>query len=192
MGVISEQAKRLSQRLIDTDQARREAELNGNLDLRNMLANASADLVREADPAELRALALSWMLQRTRDAEALAKMQAGRPHIITICGSTRFKDEIHAANARLTLEGNLVISLGVFGHTDMPDVDWSTGGTDLKVALDDLHRQKIRLADSIYVATDESGYFGESTAGEIAFAISLGKPVVFANEAAEERWNGLA
>lgn len=180
MGVISEQAKRLSQRLIDTDRARRKAELDRDLDLRNMLANANVDLVREADPAELRALVLSWMLQRTRDAEVLAetlaKMKAGRPHIVTICGSTRFKDEIHAANARLTLEGNLVISLGVFGHTDMPDVDWSTGGTDLKVALDDLHRQKIRLADSIYVC-NPGGYVGESTRNEIAYAESLGLPV---------------
>lgn len=76
MSVVSEQAKRLSQRLIDTDTARRRAEHERDLDLRNMLANASVDLVREADPAELRALVLSWMLQRTRDAEALAEAQA--------------------------------------------------------------------------------------------------------------------
>lgn len=106
----------------------------------------------------------------------LAEMRAGRPHIVTLCGSTRFKDEIHAANARLTMEGNLVISLGVFGHTDMPDVDWTTGGTDLKVALDDLHRHKIALADSIFVVNVD-GYLGESTRGEIAYAESLGLPV---------------
>lgn len=106
----------------------------------------------------------------------LAAMKAGRPHVVTICGSTRFKDEINAANARLTMEGNLVISLGVFGHTDMPDVDWTTGGNKLKVMLDDLHRQKIRLADSIYVV-NPGGYVGESTRGEIAYAESLGLPV---------------
>jgi hypothetical protein len=108
--------------------------------------------------------------------ERLAEMKAGRPHIVTICGSTRFKDEIHAANAQLTLEGNLVISLGVFGHIDMPDVDWSTGGTDLKVQLDSLHRHKIALANSIYVV-NPGGYIGESTRNEIAYAESLGLPV---------------
>lgn len=99
-----------------------------------------------------------------------------RPRIVTICGSTRFKDEIHAANARLTMEGNLVISLGVFGHTDMPDVDWTTGGSELKVMLDDLHKHKIKLADSICVVNVD-GYIGDSTRGEIAYAESLGLPV---------------
>lgn len=106
----------------------------------------------------------------------LAEMKAGRPRIVTICGSTRFKDEINAANARLTMEGNLVISLGVFGHVDMPDVDWTTGGNDLKVMLDDLHRQKIRLADSVFIV-NPGGYIGESTRNEIAYAESLGLPV---------------
>src|SRR5690349_11699805 len=111
------------------------------------------------------------------DVEArLAEMRAGRPPIVTICGSTRFKDEIHAANARLTLEGNIVISLGVFGHTDMPDVDWTTGGSDLKVMLDGLHREKIKLADSIYVV-NPGNYIGESTRAEIQYAESLGLPV---------------
>jgi hypothetical protein len=106
----------------------------------------------------------------------LAELRADRPHIVTICGSTRFKDEIHAANARLTMEGNLVISLGVFGHTDMPDVDWTTGGNELKVMLDELHRHKIRLADSIYVV-NPGGYIGESTRNEIAYAELRGLPV---------------
>jgi hypothetical protein len=106
----------------------------------------------------------------------LAEMRAGRPHIVTLCGSTRFKDEIHAANARLTMEGFLVISLGVFGHTDMPDVDWTTGGNELKVALDDLHREKIKLADSVFIV-NPGGYIGESTRNEIAYAELLGLPV---------------
>jgi hypothetical protein len=106
----------------------------------------------------------------------LAEMRAGRPPIVTICGSTRFNDEIHAANARLTMEGNLVISLGVFGHTDIPDVDWTTGGSELKVMLDGLHRHKIAPADSVYIVNPK-GYIGESTRAEIAYAESLGLPV---------------
>jgi len=101
-----------------------------------------------------------------------------RPQIVCLCGSTRFKDEINAANARLTLEGNLVISLGVFGHVDMPDVDWTTGGTDCKRLLDDLHKRKIDLADEVYVI-NVGGYVGESTRGEIAYAVKIGRPVRF-------------
>lgn len=106
----------------------------------------------------------------------LAAMRASRPPIVTLCGSTRFKDEIHAANARLTMEGNIVISLGVFGHTDMPERDWTTGGSEDKRMLDGLHREKIKLADLIYVVNVD-GYVGESTRAEIQYAKSLGLPV---------------
>jgi hypothetical protein len=116
----------------------------------------------------------------------LAEMRVGLPHIVTLCGSTRFKDEINAANARLTMEGNLVISLGLFGHADMPDLDWSTGGTDLKVMLDDLHRQKIKISDSVFIV-NPGGYIGESTRGEIEYAESLGLPVRYLVEPEEER-----
>ncbi len=96
--------------------------------------------------------------------------------IITLCGSTRFKDEINAANARLTMEGNIVISMGVFGHTDMPDQDWTTNGNADKTMLDELHRRKIDLAYEIYVV-NVGGYIGESTQGEIEYARAHGKIV---------------
>lgn len=98
--------------------------------------------------------------------------------IVTLCGSTKFKDAIHAENMRLTMEGKLVISLGVFGHTDLPDYDWTTDASDLKRMLDAMHRQKIDLADRVHVV-NVGGYYGESTAREIAYARSLGKPVTF-------------
>ena len=46
--------------------------------------------------------------------------------VITLCGSTRFKEEFLEAQKRLTLEGNIVISVGLFGHSG-DDVVW-TGG----------------------------------------------------------------
>jgi hypothetical protein len=104
--------------------------------------------------------------------------EAARPEIVTLCGSTRFKDAINAENARLTMAGHLVISLGVFGHTDMPDVDWTTGGSDAKRMLDDLHKRKIDLADRVHVV-NPGGYIGESTRGEIAYAVEHGKPVTY-------------
>ena len=35
----------------------------------------------------------------------------GKYKVITLCGSTRFKDEFIEAQKRLTLEGNIVISV---------------------------------------------------------------------------------
>lgn len=40
----------------------------------------------------------------------------GNYPVITLCGSTRFKDAFMEAQKRLTLEGNIVISVGLFGH----------------------------------------------------------------------------
>ena len=37
--------------------------------------------------------------------------------VITLCGSTRFKDEFMKAQKELTLKGNIVISFGLFGHS---------------------------------------------------------------------------
>jgi hypothetical protein len=99
-----------------------------------------------------------------------------RPAVVCLCGSTRFKDDINRENARLTLEGKIVISLGLFGHTDMPDHDWTTDGTDLKRMLDNLHKRKIDLADEVFIV-NVGGYIGESTRGEIDYAEASGKPV---------------
>ena len=99
-----------------------------------------------------------------------------KPAVVCLCGSTRFKDEINRVNALLTLDGKIVISLGLFGHTDMPDHDWTTNGTDLKRRLDELHKRKIDLADEVFVV-NVGGYIGESTRSEIEYAETHGKPV---------------
>lgn len=38
----------------------------------------------------------------------------GKYKMITLCGSTRFKDEFLKVQRQLTLEGNIVISVGLF------------------------------------------------------------------------------
>lgn len=42
--------------------------------------------------------------------------------VITLCGSTRFKDEFLKAQKDLTLKGNIVISVGLFGHSGDEEV----------------------------------------------------------------------
>ena len=46
----------------------------------------------------------------------------GRHKVITLCGSTRFKDAFMGAQKRLTLEGNIDISAGLIGHSDNDEV----------------------------------------------------------------------
>ena len=42
--------------------------------------------------------------------------------VITLCGSSRFKDAFIQVQKRLTLEGNIVLSLGLFGHSGDTEV----------------------------------------------------------------------
>ena len=96
----------------------------------------------------------------------------GSYKVITLCGSTRFKDQFLAEQKRLTLEGNIVISVGLFGHSGDSEV-WSEGTKEM---LDDMLKLKIDMADEIFVI-NVGGYIGNSTASEIAYATMTGKPV---------------
>ena len=98
----------------------------------------------------------------------------GKYKVITLCGSTRFKEQFLEAQKRLTLEGNIVISVGLFGHSGDDEV-WTEG---TKAMLDDMHKRKIDMADEIYVI-NVGGYIGESTRSEIEYAEATGKPVHF-------------
>jgi hypothetical protein len=54
-----------------------------------------------------------------------------------------------------------------------------------KAALDQLHRDKIDQSVSVVVVTDSTGYFGDSTRGEISHAIRTGKPVTLCQRTAD-------
>ena len=96
----------------------------------------------------------------------------GKYKVITLCGSTRFKDEFMGVQKRLTLEGNIVISVGLFGHSGDNEV-WIEGTKEM---LDDMHLRKIDMADEIYVINVD-GYIGTSTRNEIEYAKRTGKGV---------------
>ena len=96
----------------------------------------------------------------------------GKYKIITLCGSTKFKEEFMRQQKRLSLEGNIVISVGLFGHSgDTEAMDEAT-----KEMLDDMHKRKIDLADEIFVI-NVGGYIGKSTKSEIEYAHATGKKV---------------
>lgn len=105
----------------------------------------------------------------------------GKYKVITLCGSTRFKDAFMEVQNRLTLEGNIVISVGLFGHSGDDEVwDGMDEGTlsKTKEMLDDMHKRKIDMADEIFVI-NAGGYIGESTRSEIEYAKAMGKPVKY-------------
>jgi hypothetical protein len=96
----------------------------------------------------------------------------GKYKVITLCGSTRFKDEFLEIQKRLTLEGNIVISVGLFGHSGDNEV-WADGTKEM---LDDMHKRKIDMADEIFVI-NAGGYIGDSTRSEINYAYAINKVV---------------
>ncbi len=103
--------------------------------------------------------------------------------IYTLCGSSSFPEAFHLANMHLTMLGNVVISLGLFGHADQPTgakflTSDGNEATPEKQLLDKLHYRKIDLSDAILVI-NVGGYIGSSTKREIAYAESLGKQVEY-------------
>lgn len=102
------------------------------------------------------------------------------PRIVCLCGSTRFADAYAKANKDETIKGNVVLSVGMFGHQEGIDMNG-----ELKKRLDRLHLYKISIADEILVLDvemDGKPYIGESTSNEIRFARMHGKPVRFLSE----------
>lgn len=95
--------------------------------------------------------------------------------VITLCGSTRFKDEFMRVQKELTLDGCIVISVGIFTHSCFFITD------EQKEMLDDMHKRKIDMADAIYVI-NKNGYIGESTRSEIEYAEAIGKTIIYMEE----------
>jgi uncharacterized protein YkuJ len=91
--------------------------------------------------------------------------------IITLCGSTKFKEQFEQANAFLTLQGNIVISVAFFEQTEGFEIT-----EEQAELLGDLHFRKIDISDEIFVI-DVNGYIGNSTRNEIEYAGKTGKTI---------------
>lgn len=104
----------------------------------------------------------------------------GKYKIITLCGSAKFKDYFIKEQKRLTLEGNIVLSLGFFDLEQGEILNEKT-----KQLLDDMHKRKIDLADEIFVI-NKGGYIGQSTKSEIEYALKTGKKVNYMEPEAEK------
>lgn len=93
--------------------------------------------------------------------------------VITICGSLKFQDEMMKISEKLELEGNCVLSV-IYPVDRNKD---SLTGKQMKIFAD-IHKQKIRMADAIFVV-NVGGYIGKGVNSEIEYARSLGKEILY-------------
>ena len=93
--------------------------------------------------------------------------------VITLCGSSKFKDEMMEIAEKLTMDNHIVLAPCIFHHADNIDLT-----EEQKIRLDNLHREKINMSDAIFVV-NKDGYIGSSTYGEIDWANRMKKEVYF-------------
>lgn len=110
--------------------------------------------------------------------QTVQQVRESVPQIICLCGSTRFYDEFQQANYDLTMAGKIVLSVGFYPHSLAKAGHGEGVGHNSveKVALDELHKRKIDLADRVLVL-NVGGYIGSSTRSEVAYAVAHGVPV---------------
>ena len=102
---------------------------------------------------------------------------------ICLCGSTRFRDEYEKAQREETLAGNIVLSVGLFGHAEGLDMSGP-----IKKMLDELHLRKIDLCDDVVIVTRDL-YVGQSTTNEILYARRHNKVIRWSEAGAEQAFN---
>lgn len=107
------------------------------------------------------------------DTDLVRYLGGKRRKIVTICGSSKFKNEILEAYKELELGGYIVFMDGVFVHSDNLQIL-----ADEKRRLDEMHLEKILMSDAIYVI-NKGGYIGESTKQEIEYAKAHNKEVKY-------------
>lgn len=100
-----------------------------------------------------------------------------KPKVVCLCGSTRFYKEFMRLNYEETMAGRIVLSVGFYPHAVNEVHGEGVGITpEQKVALDELHKRKIDLADEILVI-NIGDYIGDSTRSEVEYAMKTNKPI---------------
>ena len=78
------------------------------------------------------------------------------------------------------MAGKIVLSIGFYPHAkaEHGHGEGFGRGSAEKVALDELHKRKIGLADEVHVL-NVGGYIGKSALSEINYAEAGGKPITY-------------
>ena len=95
----------------------------------------------------------------------------GELRVITLCGSTRFREELDRLGAELTMAGHVVLAPVALDPATELDAEQ-------RARLGRIHLHKISMSDEVLVV-NVGGYVGESTRHEIEHARSLGVVVRF-------------
>lgn len=95
--------------------------------------------------------------------------------VITVCGSTRFKDKWEKVIKELIDLGWFVRSVEFFGYADNLNLS-----NEQKEYAEKLHKQKIEFSHAIFVVNVD-GYIGESTKEEIKLAKNMKIPIYYLN-----------
>jgi hypothetical protein len=96
--------------------------------------------------------------------------------IITLCGSTRFREQFREVERKLTMEGKVVLPPAFYGKAE--GLEYSS---EMEKGLWELHLDKINISNGIYVINPE-GYIGESGKKEIEYAQNAGKFIRYYSE----------
>lgn len=76
------------------------------------------------------------------------------------------------------MESNTVISVCLFGHSEVCDGVGEGTPFKTKRMLDDMHKRKINIADDTF-AINVDGYIGESAKSEVEYSHTHGKSVQY-------------
>lgn len=98
------------------------------------------------------------------------------PEIITLVGSTKFKEDFERMKLHFSLLGYIVFGVVCYTHADHIPLT-----IDQRLVLGNLHLEKIKMSDKIYVI-NPGGYIGRATGREISYAQALGKPILYMYE----------
>lgn len=102
--------------------------------------------------------------------------RGGRPEVVCILGSTKFREALIGYAQGLTLDGHIVLTHGFYHHHDkVPITD------EQKEMLDGLMDHKINICDTVFVV-NPNGYIGESTKRAILHAREKGKGIRYLEE----------
>lgn len=137
---------------------------------------SDCELVEKASPKQIDDMLLELRRLPLSDERRICE-EITKPKIVCLCGSSRFYEAYQKAEYEETMKGNIYLSIGFYPHSAGQPHGEGVGCTsEEKIALDELHKRKIDLADEVLVL-NVGGYIGESTKSEVEYAKRTGKPI---------------
>jgi hypothetical protein len=111
--------------------------------------------------------------------------------VITLCGSTRFTEEMLIRQWELSKQGHVVMGWCVLPNSYSGDTHSHLAEEEnVQEIMDVVHKKKIDLSDYIIVINVRD-YIGESTKSEILYALEKGKGVEYVYPHVPREWENI-